>query len=86
MNNRLTATERRHLSRVKELACSVCDAHGPSEAHHIKQGSQYLCVALCEDCHRGPYNGLHGQKRIWSVMKMDEMDALQVTLQRLFRN
>lgn len=86
MLNRLNNRERRHLSRVKELPCSVCDASGPSEAHHIKQGSQYLCVALCPDCHRGPILGLHGQKRAWVVRKMDEMDALQVTLQRLLQN
>lgn len=86
MNNKLSNRERRHLARVKELACSVCDKHGPSEAHHVKQGSQYLCIALCEDCHRGSFNGWHGQRRIWGVMKMDELDALQVTLQRLLAN
>lgn len=86
MNNRLSQSERRHLARVKELSCSVCDSPGPSEAHHIQQGSQYLCVALCEDCHRGPVMGWHGQKRMWSIKKMGELDALQVTLQRLLRN
>lgn len=86
MNNKLSNTERRHLARVKDLACSVCDAPGPSEAHHIKQGSQYLCVALCEDCHRGSTMGLHGQRRMWAIKKMDELDALQVTLQRLLRH
>lgn len=86
MNNKLSNRERRHLARVKELPCSVCDERGPSEAHHVKQGSQYLCIALCEDCHRGSFNGWHGQRRIWGVMKMDELDALQVTLQRLLAN
>lgn len=86
MLNKLNNAERRHLARVKELACSVCDEPGPSEAHHVKQGSQYLCVALCEDCHRGARNGLHGQRRMWSIKKMDELDALQVTLQRLMTN
>jgi hypothetical protein len=86
MLNRINARERKHLARVKELPCSVCDKPGPSEAHHIKQGRQYLCVALCEDCHRGSRNGWHGDRRIWSVMKMDEMDALQVTLQRLLQH
>ena len=86
MNNTLTAKERRHVARVKDLACSVCDQPGPSEAHHIKQGSQYLCVALCPECHRGPFMGLHGQRRAWSIKKMDEMDALAVTLRRLMEN
>ena len=82
MNNRLTAAERAHLGRVKELPCSVCDAPGPSEAHHMKQHRQYTCIALCESCHRG-YNGLHGTKAFWRIRKMDELDALNVTIERL---
>ena len=83
MNNRPTPKERYHLTRVKELPCSVCDAPGPSDAHHIKQHRQYTCVALCKDCHQGSINGWHGQKRMWNLAKMDEMDALNVTLKRL---
>lgn len=83
MNNRLNNRERLHLARVKELPCSVCDEPGPSEAHHIEQGLQYTCVALCPDCHRGPVMGLHGQKRMWAIKKMSELDALNVTIQRL---
>jgi hypothetical protein len=85
MNNKLNKEERIHLATIKELPCSVCDAPGPSEAHHIKQGLQYTCVALCVDCHRGPVLGWHGQKRMWSIKKMDELDALNVTLKNLFR-
>ena len=83
MNNRLTAIERGHLARVKALPCSVCDAPGPSHAHHVKQGQQYTAVALCPDCHQGSFLGWHGQKRAWAVRKMDELDALNVTLKRL---
>lgn len=82
MNNRLNNAERRHLARVKELACSVCDAEGGSEAHHIKQSQAWTCVALCPDCHRGP-QGWHGTKVLWRIRKMDELDALNVTLERL---
>ena len=83
MNNTLTAKERKHLARVKELPCSVCDASGPSDAHHVKQHRQYTCVALCKDCHQGSVMGWHGQKRMWSLKKMDEIDALNITIQRL---
>ncbi|WP_288081849.1 hypothetical protein [Pseudomonas sp.] len=83
MNNRLNTAERAHLARVKALPCSLCDASGPSEAHHVEQGLQYTCIALCPDCHRGPVLGLHGQKRMWSIKKMTEMDALNTTLRRL---
>lgn len=83
MNNKLTARQRAHLARVKELPCSVCDAPGPSEAHHYKQHRQYICIALCESCHRGALMGLHGQRRAWAIQKMDEADALNVTIERL---
>ena len=82
MNNRLNRAEREHLARVKSLPCSVCDTPGPSEAHHVKQGLQYTCIALCPDCHRG-HNGWHGTKAFWRIRKMDEVDALNVTVQRL---
>ena len=82
MLNKLNAREREHLAKVKALPCSVCDAPGPSEAHHYKQHRQYICIALCESCHRG-YNGLHGTKAFWRIRKMDELDALDVTIRRL---
>ena len=80
MLNKLNAREREHLAKVKALPCSVCDAPGPSHAHHVKQGQQYTAVALCPDCHQGSFLGWHGQKRAWAVRKMDELDALNVTL------
>ena len=82
MNNRLTPKQRAYLAMVKSLPCSVCDTPGPSHAHHIKQGQQYTAVALCESCHIG-YNGLHGTKAFWRIRKMDELDALDVTIRRL---
>lgn len=85
MNNKLNNRERRHLAAVKGLPCSVCDAAPPSEAHHIVQGLQYTCVALCPDCHRGSILGLHGQKRAWAIRKMTEMDALNKTIERLLQ-
>jgi len=78
-----TAAERRHIERVKELPCSVCDAAPPSDAHEIKQGQWYTSCALCGSCHTGPVLGLHGQRRMWAIKKMDELDALAVTIERL---
>ena len=83
MTNKLNVKERRHLANVKELPCSLCDASGPSEAHHYRQHRQYTCIALCVDCHRGPL-GWHGTKALWRIKKMDEIDALNITLERLF--
>jgi hypothetical protein len=83
MNNKLTAKQREHIGRVKGLPCSVCDAPPPSAAHHVKQHQQFTVVALCTDCHQGSFNGWHGQKRMWSIKKMDELDALAITIERL---
>ena len=83
VNNVLSKKERAYIALVKELPCSVCDSQSGSEVHHIKQHSQYTAVALCVDCHRNPVMGIHGQKRAWSIRKMDELDALNVTIQRV---
>lgn len=85
MNNRLNASERAHLARIKAMPCSVCDAPGPSDAHHVRQHIQVLCIPLCQSCHTGPL-GWHGTKAHWRVRKMDELDALAVTLKRLLGN
>lgn len=78
-----TAAERRHIERIKAMACVLCDAPGPSECHEIKQGQWFTSMPLCADCHRGSVNGLHGQRAMWRVRKMDELDALAETLRRL---
>ena len=83
MNNHLTPRERDYIARVKDLPCSVCDAPGPSDAHHIEQPLAWCVVALCRACHQGPVLGWHGQKRAWSIRKMGELDALNVTIKRL---
>ncbi|MGE0799895.1 MAG: hypothetical protein AB7G13_11560 [Lautropia sp.] len=79
-----TAAERRHIVRVKQLPCSVCNAPGPSEAHEPEQGLWFCSIALCADCHRGSLLGWHGQKRAWTIRKMNELDGLAVTIGRLF--
>lgn len=79
----LTSAERDHIARVKALPCSVCNAPGPTDAHHINQGQSWTVVALCKDCHQGSFNGWHGQKRMWIVTKMDEISALAKTIERL---
>lgn len=84
MNNRLTPRERIHVGKVKELACAVCGAPGPSDAHHVRQHCQFLVLPLCKDCHQGSLNGIHGQGRMWSVMKMDELKALNETIRALY--
>jgi RNase P subunit RPR2 len=83
MNNKIAKKEREHIEKVKSLPCSVCNAPQPSSAHHIRQDCQYTVVALCHSCHQDPHNGIHGEKRMWWVMNMDEMQALNITIARL---
>jgi len=83
MNNKPTAKEKAHLQRIKEMPCGVCNEPGPSDAHHIEQHMQYLCIPLCKSCHQGAINGIHGQKRIWNVLKLNEMEVLNETLRKL---
>ena len=82
MNNRLTQRERTHLAAIKSMPCGVCGADAPSEAHHIEQHKQYLCIPLCADCHRG-YNGIHGTKAAWRTKNITELDVLNETIKRL---
>jgi len=81
----IKAHESAHMAKVKSLPCSLCDAAGPSDAHHIKQGQHFTAVALCKSCHQGALMGLHGQRRMWTIKKMDEMDALAVTVERVLQ-
>ena len=80
---RITPAESAHMGRVKESGCAVCGAGGIVEAHHTKQGNHFTTVGLCDHCHRGPM-GIHGDKTMWRIHKMDENDALDETLRRIY--
>lgn len=80
---RITAAESEHMGLVKDGPCAVCSEAGPSIAHHIEQGLHYCTVALCEQCHVGK-GGIHGDKTLWRIFKMDEIKALNETLRRVY--
>ena len=84
MNSKMNSKERAWVGLVKEQPCSVCGADGPSDAHHTQQGNHYTCVALCKSCHQGSKMGWHGEKAAWRIAKMDENDALNVTIANVF--
>ena len=75
--------EKMHIERIKSMPCIICQASAPSECHEINQGQWYTSMPLCADCHRGSVNGIHGQKRLWNVYKMDELAALNETIRHL---
>lgn len=83
MNNKISALERVHLARIKEMDCGVCGAAGPSDAHHVEQHMQFTCIPLCKDCHQGSHNGIHGRRSIWNVLKKTEMNVLNDTIRQL---
>ena len=79
-----------HMGRVKELPCAVCGASGPSDAHHILEGRtpgrkspDMLCIPLCKSCHQDGHNGIHGNRRMWDVMRKTELICLAETIERL---
>ena len=75
--------EKMHIERIKSMPCIICQASAPSECHEINQGQWFTSMPLCADCHRGSVNGIHGQKRLWNVYKMDELAALNKTIRNL---
>lgn len=79
-----TAGESAHLEAVKSVACVLCDAPAPSDAHHIQQGQHFLTCALCRSCHMDSHMGWHGAKGMWRIRKWDELDALNETLRRCY--
>ena len=78
-----TKAEKEHIERIKGMPCGVCGTAGPSEAHELRQGEWHTSIPLCPDCHRGSFNGIHGQKRIWNVLKLDELAVLNRTIAEL---
>lgn len=85
----VTHVERKHMDRVAQLPCVVCGSL-PVEVHHIRysqgmsqRSSNWLTVALCPECHRG-HNGLHGNKSLMRIHKLDEMDLVAMTLEAIY--
>jgi hypothetical protein len=77
-----SAAERRHVARVAELPCVVCQASGPSSAHEPEQGMWFIALPLCHQCHQGP-EGWHGTRLRWHLRKMTELKAINETIRQL---
>lgn len=78
----MTAQERAHVGMIKEMNCIVCDDAGPCDAHEIEQGQWFTSLPLCRSCHMDSRNGIHGQKAMWRIMKMNELSALNELLRK----
>ena len=49
-----------------------------------RRSGHWLTMPLCKDCHQGSKNGIHGERVMWKVMKKDEHDVLEWTLEGLY--
>jgi len=85
-----TAATKRYMDQVAQLPCCLCGAQ-PVELHHILAGRtpgrrspDRLVIPLCPDCHRGNFNGLHGQARMLSIRKKNELDLVAETLEKIY--
>lgn len=83
-----TKAEKRYLDRVAGLSCAVCGAEGV-HIHHAREGQgmaqraqNWLAIPLCPPCHTGS-QGIHGDRRLLKARKLDEMDLLASTIERL---
>lgn len=85
-----------YKDEVAALPCVCCAAMGqkqttPTAVHHIREGqggaqraSDFLTVAVCHDCHQGPL-GIHGNRTLLRIAKLDELDLLSMTVACVFR-
>ncbi len=85
-----TPQEKRHMERIKEMDCVLCGASGV-DVHHIRSGqglsqraSNYLVIPLCKSCHQGK-NGIHGDRSMLRIFKVEELDLLALTLEKLLK-
>lgn len=82
-----------HKNRVAALGCILCQALGlppsPAQLHHIREGhgmsqraSDWLVIPLCPSCHQGN-TGIHGDRSLLRIAKMEELDLLALTMEAL---
>lgn len=80
---------------VSRLPCALGyllgEDHGPVHLHHPREGqglsqraSDWTIIPLCPSCHQGP-NGVHGDRSLLRIAKVDEMDLLAVTNELLWK-
>ena len=78
-----TAHASRHMMRVRELGCLICQQ--PANAHHIREDrikNDYLTIPLCREHHQGDFS-IHMSKRQFTAIYGSELDLLAKTIERL---
>ena len=79
---RQTAAQSRHVAKLAEQPCAVCDDPGPVEIHEPEQGLWFASIPLCAPCHRGP-DGWHGTRKRWTLRRVNELQAINRAIERL---
>lgn len=92
-----TKAGREHMARIKRMRCICCylldrQQQSITDCHHIREGQgaaqragDHLTIPLChDDCHQGPL-GIHGDKTYLRLLKMTELDLLDLTYEQLAR-
>ena len=49
-----------------------------------QRADNFLTIPLCPSCHRDNILGIHGQKRMLTIMKTTELQLLADTLEKIF--
>jgi hypothetical protein len=71
-----------HLAFLRQLPCVVCGKAPPSEAAHVRLGSDggagmkpadRHCVSLCSDCHALQHQ--FGELTFWSTVRIDPLNV-----------
>jgi len=87
-----TPAERKHMGAIASMDCACCGFTGPSEVHHIREGSgmaqrssSWLTIPLCRTCHGQDLggHGVHGDKSMMRIMELTELDMLAATIEKL---
>jgi len=71
-----------HLAFVRQISCVACGKAAPSEAAHVRLGtdagvgikpSDRYSVSLCTSCHELQHR--FGELRFWSVLRIDPLSV-----------
>ena len=71
-----------HLAFVRQLSCVACGKAAPSEAAHVRSGSDggagikpsdRYSVPLCTDCHALQHQ--FGELTFWSILRLDPLNV-----------
>jgi hypothetical protein len=71
-----------HLTFVRQLPCVACGKAAPSEAAHVRSGSDAgagmkpsdrYSVSLCTDCHALQHQ--FGEMTFWSTVRIDPLNV-----------